>query len=815
MRRVLVVAALAGLFATIAPPAFAQTVRSDLPPAIASAGVTQAQWDAIRREVRTQARRARVSEAALMAAAEAAGANFARSGQFRTVSLQQTVFDALATQADQIADLQRRLDVLTTDADADVAAAFGEARAALTEGRLSDADRLLSEVAERDLVVLRQSDSEAAQRRLRAGETIAARGQVAFVQADFLPAARHYQRAADVVPQSASSQRAQYFARQAEALSLRGRLFAEQSNMREAIRILENSVLPIYESQREPASIFVTRLNLGSYQSILGELGDAASARAAIETLSALSPPSQSASESSVALWRAAQNNLGNALRAAPFVPNNLARAEQAYRLALTNSSATFDLWDTIADNLASTLAMQASAQGSSVPEEAFDLFQRVLAVRTVDCCAAARAQTLVNLAGAESINGDADSDLALLELSLRHYSEALSLLSPSTDPRYWGMAQRGVGLTLDAMGGLGQQNAYSRAAVAYQEALSTVRREASPLDWANLQTLRGSSLRRVGSRQALDESVQALSLALAALNRTENSEQWALAKYELGMAYLTYSDSGGTEGLAPAIAALQEAANVYSSSFLPFRWAQTHQNLGVSYERDAERSDPTRMPLAVESYRRALTVYTREANPRQWALAQANLGNALRIIGERGGNAASLRQAIEAYQSALEIYTQESTPREWGDAWNNLGSAYVALGDRRSLDLALAAYDRALQVRTREAFPDDWSSTQMNLSAAHVSRFEAGNARAINDAILASENALSTRSRSLDPASWARAKYNLAIVLGMYAERINRSRLRDAIAAAEDAVAGFRDADSRRMTTEASALLTDLRRLR
>ena len=87
MARRWLAAMLAGVLFTAAP-ALAQAQSGALPPTIASAGVTQAQWDAIRREARAQAQRARVSEAALLATAEAAGANLARSGRFNASALQ-------------------------------------------------------------------------------------------------------------------------------------------------------------------------------------------------------------------------------------------------------------------------------------------------------------------------------------------------------------------------------------------------------------------------------------------------------------------------------------------------------------------------------------------------------------------------------------------------------------------------------------------------------------------------------------------------------------------------------------------------------
>lgn len=99
----------------------AQPTRGGLPPSLASSGVTQLQWREIQREASRQSRRAGVTEAALLAAAEAAGARLAATQRFNTASLQQMILTGLEQQAYQISDLQRRLDALTSDADPGVA----------------------------------------------------------------------------------------------------------------------------------------------------------------------------------------------------------------------------------------------------------------------------------------------------------------------------------------------------------------------------------------------------------------------------------------------------------------------------------------------------------------------------------------------------------------------------------------------------------------------------------------------------------------------------------------------------------------------
>lgn len=241
-------------------PALAQTAA--LPPEVASAGVTEAQWDAVRDEVRRQAGRARVSERALQAAAAATGTRFAASGRFNALTLLQAVVDALDQQAEQIADLNAQLDRLTGDTDPEVARLFAQARAALDAGLLNQADRLLSEVSSRDLSGLQAADAEAARLRLRAAATIAARANVAYLRADYRAAADLFARSAGTAPESARMERWWSYMGQANMLLTQGDRF-EFTALQEARSVLLTRALPLAPRSTSAREWAITQHDLG------------------------------------------------------------------------------------------------------------------------------------------------------------------------------------------------------------------------------------------------------------------------------------------------------------------------------------------------------------------------------------------------------------------------------------------------------------------------------------------------------------------------------------------------------------------------
>lgn len=161
---------------TSSPLALAQ--NTGLPPEIASAGITQSQWDSVVAEVRRQARRAGVAEAALLAAAERAGANLARSGQFNAAALRDAIIERLQSQAQTITELQERLTILARAEDPEIARLLADAGVAINQGRLDDADHLLAQAEESDLAAVAVAEARAERARARIADAIAERGRL-------------------------------------------------------------------------------------------------------------------------------------------------------------------------------------------------------------------------------------------------------------------------------------------------------------------------------------------------------------------------------------------------------------------------------------------------------------------------------------------------------------------------------------------------------------------------------------------------------------------------------------------------------------
>jgi len=494
-------------------PASAQSAAPDT---VRAAGVTQAQWDAVRREARAQAQRARVSEAALLAAAEAASIRLAGAGRFDAPSLQQAVVAALAGQADRIAELQRRLGTLSGDRDPGVAAMFDEARAALDAGRFDEADRLLAQVSQGDLAAIGKADAEVERRRLRAGQTIASRGLVAFVRADYMLAAEQNARAADIVPESALAERWQFTIWRAGALFERSRLFEEPEPLRQAV--------------------------------------------AAYETALALRPRATAPAD-----WAIAQNNLGNALslQGRRGAPGALERATTAFEAALSVMTRDADpgSWATIQNNLGIVLAIQGARGAPRAMERAVTAFEAALTVMTREADPVGWADLQVNLGNTLRRLSERGAPGAL-ERAVSAYEAALTVMTREADAAGWAEAQANLGVALKMQAERGAAGALERAVAAYEAALTVMTRESNPAGWAVTQVNLGNAFtlqHERGAPGAAQRAVAAFEAALTVFTREANAAGWADTQFNLALAYRALGRDG------EARTAMQGAQAVYA----------------------------------------------------------------------------------------------------------------------------------------------------------------------------------------------------------------------------------------------------------
>ncbi|MEO8715623.1 MAG: hypothetical protein ABI369_11475 [Acetobacteraceae bacterium] len=105
---------------------------------------------------------------------------------------------------------------------------------------------------------------------------------------------------------------------------------------------------------------------------------------------------------------------------------------------------------------------------------------------------------------------------------------------------------------------------------------------------------------------------------------------------------------------------------------------------------------DPSALAQAVEHGRAAVESYV--PGTADWAMSNSNLADALRVRGERTGDAGALNEAVAACRAALSVTPREAFPDDWAMTTTNLANALAALGGAVRLAEAVALYEAALE---------------------------------------------------------------------------------------------------------------------
>ncbi len=194
----------------------------------------------------------------------------------------------------------------------------------------------------------------------------------------------------------------------------------------------------------------------------------------------------------------------------------------------------------------------------------------------------------------------------------------------------------------------------------------------------------RAAALRDEGARTCdPDTMLEAVAAARAAL-REDGGDPRSLAL--LGSAQAVLGEATGEAAWLEAAAESYRAAIAMSDGDERTRM---HRNLG------AVLALAGHLDGAIEHDQLAIQGYA-EGSP-DWAIAQTNLADALRILGERAGDADALHASAAASRAALTVMTHEAHPRDWAMATTNLANALLGLGSPARCAEAIALYEAAL----------------------------------------------------------------------------------------------------------------------
>lgn len=216
-------------------------------------------------------------------------------------------------------------------------------------------------------------------------------------------------------------------------------------------------------------------------------------------------------------------------------------------------------------------------------------------------------------------------------------------------------------------------------AVEAYRAVLGVLTRDADPLGWALANRNLGMALQAIADREddekVLDQTVDCFTAALKVFTRERFPRQWGTLKSRLGWVFYKIDlVRGDTERLKQSLAVLQEALQVYTRNDSPLRWAEIMNDFAQVAQLLGEHlRNPELLRKAVEACRSALQVRRKREVPLLWAATQNNLGSALFLLGKLEGEVPALESAADAFAQARAVYLSHGSARTAKVAERNL----------------------------------------------------------------------------------------------------------------------------------------------
>lgn len=261
------------------------------------------------------------------------------------------------------------------------------ADAAIKSGQLDQADRLVDQAEQAELVAARQAEqlarqaqAAADQRLLRAAADREVRGNIAMTRLQYLQAAHHFEEAVNLVPAGHPDEKGRFLLDQAEALYRQGDERGDNAALVDSIAAYKLA-LREYPSDQAPLQWAVIQnslgnalVKLGARESDTAQLEGAVSAyRAALGAVAPYYAALEEDTHSRLVWihWAMIQMNLGSALTALGERENGTTRLEEAvfaYRAALeerTRERAPLD-WAMTESNLGCALLRLGEREGST-----------------------------------------------------------------------------------------------------------------------------------------------------------------------------------------------------------------------------------------------------------------------------------------------------------------------------------------------------------------------------------------------------------------------------------------------------------------
>lgn len=474
-----------------AAPASAQTNGSGLPPSVASAGVTQDQWDA------TLARSGRLASELGMTQNAVRNLAITYLGAERRLPFGEAVQQldaALRALAAHRADVARAAPILPPA----LLAQRAQAIALVDQGMLREARSAYAAL----IAQARASVSVPARSH---AELLAESAGLASIDGDFAASASLYGAAADLAADTDIATRWWWRNSRANQLTKQGERTGREVDLRAAVREFETQVVPLTSRQTRPLEWASTQNDLALPLRMLGEMGDDVAAQRAIDAL-------QGARQ----------------VRTRDGYPNE---------------------WAMITINLGIARSALAQRSGDAgLLQQGIEDIESAMTLRARERDPSLWATAQQNLAAAYQVLADVRRDPALLRRAIAGYDSAREVVTRDSNPQQWAQIGNNLGAALRSLALLeGDAAAAQRSVEVLRGALGAFDANTNRVGWSRTQANLGASLVATAERgrpQDWPAAFQAFQAALSVIDRNSDGLSWAMVQVNLADAHEARGDA-------------------------------------------------------------------------------------------------------------------------------------------------------------------------------------------------------------------------------------------------------------------------------
>ena len=257
--------------------------------------------------------------------------------------------------------------------------------------------------------------------------------------------------------------------------------------------------------------------------------------------------------------------------------------------------------------------------------------------------------------------------------------------------------------------------------------------RRDDPVLWADVQSILGDALMKLGERepgarrleQATEAFRQCVKIFAEIDDKTKDPWSWALFQDDLGDALIAWGErEQGTARLHEAVGIFKGVVKELQPHGQNRASLNARRKMARALRIIGEReSSPARLEEAAAAYEAALEGMSREKYPEKWPEVRHELGRTLCLLGRTETGVQHLKQAIAIHWSSLDGRDPDRNPVYWARDQIGLGDALYEMASRTKdpepYQQAVAAFESVLSRRPYPGGPFSRATVQSKLGRA------------------------------------------------------------------------------------------------